>query len=169
MGLGTNLGSEDTLASARQALSESPGLTLCAESGLYATEPQGYKDQPWYVNQVVALECDPSVTPDSLLETLLSIETAMGRRRDWQDAEGGADDPALRFAPRIIDLDLLLFADVEMESDRLTIPHPRMRERAFVLVPLADIAPSMVFSDGVTLQQAVRALDCRVEDGRIWQ
>lgn len=84
-----------------------------------------------------------------MLEGLLKIEQELGRQRD---------DRQQRFGPRTIDLDLLLFGDCVCETSRLTLPHPRMRERAFVLVPLQDIAPDLVFFDGQSLKTALSAL-----------
>jgi 2-amino-4-hydroxy-6-hydroxymethyldihydropteridine diphosphokinase len=125
------------LAAARERLEELPGARLVKASKVYETEPWGLKDQPWFHNQVLLLRLDPDWTPQAFLEALLGIEKDMGRKREGE-----------RFGPRIIDLDVLLFGDVVLESDALILPHPRMRLRAFILVPLAEIAPDLVFPDG---------------------
>lgn len=125
------------MAAARERLEELPGARLVKASKVYETEPWGLKDQPWFHNQVLLLRLDPDWTPQAFLEALLGIEKDMGRKREGE-----------RFGPRIIDLDVLLFGDVVLESDALILPHPRMRLRAFILVPLAEIAPDLVFPDG---------------------
>lgn len=127
-----------------------------AQSPIYRTEPQGpVKDQPWFHNCVVRLKAASDIwAPEGLLSTLQAVEAQMGRVRG--EVAGG---------PRVIDLDLLLFGDVAMHSEYLTLPHPRMLERAFVLVPLRDIAPGLVLRDGRTIEQALSGLSYRL-DGR---
>lgn len=161
MCLGSNLGDTDAnLRIAITAIDALKGVTVMAVSPIYRTEPQEKKDQPWFANQIIHVECDSVVTPENLMASLLVIEEQMGRDRSNQEH---------RFGPRVIDLDLLLFGEEELRSDFLTLPHPRMRERAFVLVPLRDLAPELAFPDGQTLIQALEALEYRVEDDRIWQ
>jgi 2-amino-4-hydroxy-6-hydroxymethyldihydropteridine diphosphokinase len=127
-------------------------------SAVYETEPQGLRDQPWFVNQVVRLAADPVIwSPEGVLSTLQAVEAQMGRTRGEPDG------------PRVMDIDLLLFGDRVMQGGYLTLPHPRMRERAFVLVPLFEIAPDLVFPDGVALRQALAQVRHRVEGNRIWQ
>ena len=129
IGLGANLGDrEGTLREAVNRLAKVG--TITALSSLYETEPVGYRDQPPFLNAVVALQT--GLTPQELMRELLAIEQAMGRQR------------AFRNAPRTLDLDVLLFGDAVIETPELTVPHPRMHERAFVLVPLAEIAPKVV-------------------------
>ncbi|MBO9598562.1 MAG: 2-amino-4-hydroxy-6-hydroxymethyldihydropteridine diphosphokinase [Cohnella sp.] len=126
--LGANLG--DRESSLREALSKlvsEPGIELLAISRVYETAPVGYKDQPSFLNLVVRV--GTRRTPLELLRRLLEIEQEMGRVRD------------IRFGPRIIDLDLLLVGETKMDTPELTLPHPRMGERAFVLVPLRDVWP----------------------------
>lgn len=125
------------MAAAGARLEALPGARLVKASKVYETEPWGLKDQPWFHNQVLLLRLDPDWTPLAFLKALLGIEKDMGRKREGE-----------RFGPRIIDLDVLLFGDVVLESDALILPHPRMRLRAFILVPLAEIAPDLVFPDG---------------------
>ncbi len=189
----------DNLVRAVAALAALPGVVVGAKSSVYRTEPQGYRDQPWFANQVVRLECAPDITPEGLLDRLLDVEQALGRRRayvpqggdDGQDAPGrmpcggtptvagrcGAEqgenaasmDAAVRYAPRTIDIDLLLFGNAVCDTPRLTLPHPRMRERAFVLVPLHEIAPELAFPDGQSLIHALKSLTFTLHDGCIGQ
>ncbi len=158
--LGSNMGdAESHLLRARQALEAIPGVSISACSSLYRTEPQGRKDQPWFLNQVVRLECSESVTPESLLEDMLASELDLGRVRDAAD----------RFGPRVIDMDLLLFDSETRETERLMLPHPRMAERAFVLVPLAEIAAEHRLPDGSIVEDLLKKLDYRLEDSAIFQ
>ena len=143
---------------ARAAVTALPGVGVAAMSSVYRTEPQGRKDQPWFANQVLALDCD-GMTADALLDALLRIETELGRVRD----------PADRFGPRVIDLDLLLFGDEVRTAPCLTLPHPRMIERAFVLVPLCEIAPDLILPSGRSVKDLARALPHSVEGDRIFQ
>jgi 2-amino-4-hydroxy-6-hydroxymethyldihydropteridine diphosphokinase len=128
VGIGANLG--DPAAQVRRAidaLNALPSTRLEAASSLYRTAPVGYADQPDFVNAVAAIDTD--LPPRALLDALLSIERAAGRERSFRNA------------PRTLDLDLLLYGDAAFHDDVLTVPHPRMHERAFVLAPLAEIAP----------------------------
>lgn len=134
-GLGSN--SPDApvmLARAREALAALPGLKLAACSPVYRTEPQDYADQPWFSNQVLALEAR-GWAPVPLMEAFLAAETALGRVR--------SRDPALRFGPRRIDIDMLLFGEKILDHPVCTLPHPRLTRRAFWLVPLRDIVPDL--------------------------
>lgn len=160
--LGSNEGTPRVhLAAARQALAECPYVRVTAVSSIYDTEPQELAVQPWFANQVIRLACEPEVTPQGLLEQLLRIETALGRVR--------SQDPALRYGPRCIDLDLLLFDDVVMGTEVLTLPHPRMHERAFVLVPLHEIEPNLMLPDGRSVCNILRTLSHAVEGTHIRQ
>jgi 2-amino-4-hydroxy-6-hydroxymethyldihydropteridine diphosphokinase len=103
-----------------------------AVSSFYETEPVGYLDQPMFLNGAMLLETQ--LGPEELLEGLLRVERAMGRDRVGAVAKG----------PRVIDLDLLLVGDLVMTTEQLVLPHPEMQARAFVLEPLAEIAPEMV-------------------------
>lgn len=128
IGLGTNTGDrEKNLQSAVDALSLLPGTKVTDISPVYETEPVGYADQPDFLNAVACVETE--LSPRALLGACLGIEAALGRVR------------LFRNGPRVIDLDLLLYEGVTTRSDELTLPHPRMGERAFVLCPLADIFP----------------------------
>jgi 2-amino-4-hydroxy-6-hydroxymethyldihydropteridine diphosphokinase len=127
--LGANLG--DRLAALRAAIERIKDLgTVIKISSIYETDPVGYLDQPTFYNAVLLLETD--LSPETVMKELLGIEADLGRVRAFANA------------PRAIDLDLLLYGDEDRETPLLTLPHPRMHERGFVLVPLAEIAPDMV-------------------------
>jgi 2-amino-4-hydroxy-6-hydroxymethyldihydropteridine diphosphokinase len=139
LGLGSNLGDRRAhLQAARERLAALPDARLAAESPLYETEPWGDADQPYFLNQVVALTLGVSWSPQRLLAALQAIETACGRVRD----------EARRFGPRTLDLDILTYGQERIVAPDLIVPHPRLRERAFVLAPLADIAPDLILADG---------------------
>lgn len=126
--LGANLGDcVKTLQAAVDAVNKLPRTKVVACSNVYKTAPVGYADQPDFYNAVISVET--SLTPHALLGALLGIEAAMGRIRTIQNG------------PRVLDLDLLTYDAVVEQTEELTLPHPRMFERAFVMVPLSDIAP----------------------------
>ncbi|MBE9226479.1 2-amino-4-hydroxy-6-hydroxymethyldihydropteridine diphosphokinase [Phormidium sp. LEGE 05292] len=145
--LGSNLGdSRAILESSLKILDQTPGISLEIQSSWYRTEPVG-PPQPDYLNGCALLKVEMS--PPELLETLLAIEAKFGRVRQE------------RWGPRILDLDLLLFDNLILETPKLTLPHPCMRERAFVLVPLAEIAPNWIDPiSGKAIAQLVQAVDC---------
>jgi 2-amino-4-hydroxy-6-hydroxymethyldihydropteridine diphosphokinase len=156
--LGSNLGHPPAnLAAARERIAHLPGVEIGPASSVYYTEPQGVKEQPWFANQVLKAFCGPELGPGRLLSSLLGIETEMGRHRDT------------RWGPRVIDLDLLFFGDVIVQSAELVLPHPRVGERAFILVPLLEIAPGFVLPGGAKARDLLQALDFRLENGCIWQ
>lgn len=145
VGIGANLNDPEAgVRRAMHALGEIPDTHLIASSSLYRTAPVGYLDQPDFINAVAELET--SLSPFELLEQLLSIEQRFGRER------------STRNAPRIIDLDLLLYGDREIRSETLTLPHPRTAERAFVLVPLAEIDPGVPIGRLGTAAQLLEAV-----------
>lgn len=128
--LGSNLGDcRATLESALAALSDAPGIRVLRRSAWFRSAPVG-PPQPDYLNGCALLEV--SLAPEALLDRLLATEVRFGRVRGE------------RWGPRTLDLDLILFADLVLNSSRLQIPHPRLRERPFVLVPLAEIAPDWI-------------------------
>ncbi len=130
--LGSNLGDrEQTLHDAVAALAAEPGIEVVAVSSLADTEPVGFVDQPRFLNGVAALETE--LPARALLDLLLDVERSFGRVRDGVPAQG----------PRTLDLDLLLYGDAELDEPGLRIPHPRLHERAFVLEPLAELAPGL--------------------------
>jgi 2-amino-4-hydroxy-6-hydroxymethyldihydropteridine diphosphokinase len=144
--LGSNLGDrERNLASAREALGRDT-LKIERTSSVYETEPWGAANQDRYLNQVV--RGTTPLAPHDFLAQLLDIERALGR--DRTNAE--------RFGPRVIDLDILLYDGITRNEADLQIPHPRMMERAFVLVPLAEIAPELAVG-GVPVAEALAKLD----------
>lgn len=127
-------------------------------SEIYSTQPQGKTDQPWFRNQVAHLRIDPVIwAPEGFLSVLLAIEAQMGRER--LEPNG----------PRVIDLDLLLFGDRVMADDFLTLPHPRLLQRAFMLVPLRELAPDLVFPDGRTIDEVLAEVHYHQEGLKIWQ
>ncbi len=129
VGLGSNLGDPvDQIRRALAALARLPQTRLTAASNLYTTAPIGPQDQPDYINAAARLET--RLAPQDLLAALLGCEAAQGRRRD-----------GTRWGPRILDLDLLLYGDTELDLPGLRLPHPEIRHRAFVLIPLGQIAP----------------------------
>lgn len=131
LGLGGNLGDRAAnLAAAVKALEHLPGTRVTGLSSLYETAPVGYADQPDFLNRVAVVET--SLSPRALLGGCLGVEAALGRVR------------GRRFGPRVVDIDLLLYEGVVSADPELTLPHPRMMERAFVLVPLAELFPDHV-------------------------
>ena len=150
IGMGSNLASwagppEATLSAAALRL-ESLGRLAC-RSSLYSTEPVGFAEQPRFVNAVVALETE--LEPRELLKGLLALEQEFGRDRSAGIANG----------PRTLDLDILLFGDLEVSEPGLEIPHPRLAERAFVLVPLNEIAPQILDArSGKTVSELLHLL-----------
>lgn len=144
--LGSNLGDrERNLAGAREALARE-ALNITRASSIYETEPWGAANQGRYLNQVV--RGTTLLSPHDLLTKMLDIERLLGR--DRTNAE--------RFGPRVIDLDILLYEGVSLNEPDLQIPHPRMMERAFVLVPLVEIAPALAVG-GVKIANALAKLD----------
>lgn len=130
LGLGSNLGDrEENLEKAIDALDDFDEINVTNRSRVFETEPYGKTDQPEFMNMCVEIET--RMSPLSLLETVLGIEHSLGRVREevW--------------GPRIIDIDILLYEDLELELDDLSIPHKEMHKRSFVLEPLAEIAPHM--------------------------
>lgn len=124
--LGANLGERE--ASLREAIGRiaaDADIVVECESKMYETAPVGYTDQPAFLNMAIRVET--ALAPVALLRRLLAIEHAMGRVRE------------IRWGPRRIDLDLLVYGEVTMDTPELTLPHPRMGQRAFVLVPLRDV------------------------------
>jgi len=158
--LGSNMDNPpQQLTAAREALTALPDVRLLRVSPVYSTEPQGKKNQPWFHNQVAQLLCGPHWSAPVLLSALLDMERALGRQRAGEERGG----------PRRIDLDLLLFGAKQCKNKQLCVPHPRMFERAFVLVPLQDIAPELVFPDGSSLQDRLAALSFSLQAGCIRQ
>ena len=138
LSLGSNLGNrEETLREAVRRLAAADGVKMLAVSSLYETEPWGKKDQPSFLKIAVSLQT--TLSPEELLALTQAVETELGRVRHE------------RWGPRTIDVDILHVEGVERNSPTLTLPHPYMTERAFVLVPLAEIAP-MLMVHGKTIE-----------------
>jgi 2-amino-4-hydroxy-6-hydroxymethyldihydropteridine diphosphokinase len=142
VGLGANLG--DREATIRRAVELLPDVV--AVSTLIETDPVGYLDQPRFLNGVAALETD--LAPHQLLEHLLEVERSLGRTREGP-----------RYGPREIDLDLLLYGDLQIDEPGLTVPHPRMHERRFVLEPLAELDPALLVPGRGLLGDLLSTLD----------
>lgn len=136
VGLGANLGDRRVaIEEALRRLADEPGIDVTATSTIRKTAPVGYTDQPAFLNGVARLET--SLTAPELLDRLLAVERALGRERTGP-----------RFGPRTIDLDLLLYGDVTLDEPGLTVPHPRLHERRFVLEPLVELDPDLTLPDG---------------------
>ena len=130
--LGSNIGNKiENCRKGVDALIRCDSVTLKAQSPCYKTDPVDYLDQDWFINYVIKIET--SIDPFELLNRLKSIQRNAGRIND-----------AIRFGPRILDLDIILFGDVVINSEYLTIPHPRMHKRRFVLKPVCDIDPEII-------------------------
>lgn len=130
LALGTNLGDrESNLRHAIERMNQ-VGITVVRRSSLYETEPRDVTDQPWFMN--MAVMCETRYSPTQLMKELLRIEKEMGRDRSTT---------AIRRGPRLIDLDILLYDESIIEEPELTVPHPRILERRFVLEPLVELAP----------------------------
>ena len=132
IGLGANLGDRQvTVRAAVAALDAMDGIEVVAVSSFRETDPVDYLDQPRFLNGAAAVET--ALAPRELLDALLAVERSLGRTRDGP-----------RFGPRMIDLDLLLYGEESFDEPGLTVPHPRLHERAFALEPLAELEPGLV-------------------------
>jgi 2-amino-4-hydroxy-6-hydroxymethyldihydropteridine diphosphokinase len=146
IGLGANLGPREvTLLHAVDLLAETEGVDVRAVSQLQETAPVGIVDQPRFLNGAVAV--DTSLRPRELLDRLLEIERALGRVRD------------VRWGPRVVDLDLLVYGDLQVDEPGLHVPHPRLHERRFALEPLAELDPELCAPGIGPVVEALSALD----------
>ncbi|MEO5829392.1 MAG: 2-amino-4-hydroxy-6-hydroxymethyldihydropteridine diphosphokinase [Rhodanobacter sp.] len=144
--LGGNLGNpRQQVLDAMDALAQLPGTRVLQRSSLYRTPPWGVLEQPPFIN--AAVELDTTLSPHDLLDALLAIEQRAGRVR------------AERNGPRMLDLDLLHVEGVQLDEPQLTLPHPRLAERAFVLLPLCDISPTLRLSGQTTVAEQLSRLD----------
>jgi len=147
LSLGSNMGDRlEYLSKAIDKIAEIQGCNILNKSRVYETEPWGYENQEAFLNLCISIET--SLSPYGLLESLQTIELELDRVRK------------IHWGPRTIDIDILLFDDIICEDDKLTIPHPRMRERAFVLIPLYDIEKNLII-DGIKLEDLINKIDTR--------
>jgi 2-amino-4-hydroxy-6-hydroxymethyldihydropteridine diphosphokinase len=145
--LGGNVGDvRDTLDRAVAAFCDGEKIRLLARSADYRTPPWGIADQPPFVNLAIAV--DTSLTPHALLARAQAVEHALGRERARER----------RWGPRPVDIDLIAYDDLELDTPDLMLPHPRLFERSFVLVPLAEIAPERVIA-GIKVRDALARVD----------
>lgn len=150
IGFGSNIGDRlSHIQKALDTLSKTEGIILQRISSIYATDPVGYETQAQFLNGVAAIQT--TLSPLSLLHTLKNIETAIGRRH------------RIRWGQREIDLDILIYGDLCIQTEKLVIPHPEMHLRGFVLVPLEEIAPDFVHP---VFQESIQTLLNRLEDGK---
>ena len=147
LSLGSNIEDRlEYLSKAIDKIAEIQGCNILNKSRVYETEPWGYENQEAFLNLCISIET--SLSPYELLESLQTIELELDRVRK------------IHWGPRTIDIDILLFDDIICEDDKLTIPHPRMRERAFVLIPLYDIEKNLII-DGIKLEDLINKIDTR--------
>ena len=157
IGLGSNMGCrEDYLCSALNYLAHLPGVAITGISSIYETEPWGVTEQDKFLNMVVEVSVSPQLTPPELLRCLQEIENKLGRLR------------TRHWGPRTIDLDLLLYDEVEMDTPFLRLPHPQLTKRAFVLVPLMEVAPAL-WIKGIPLRDYLAELEKERAPGDVVQ
>ncbi|HUU54915.1 MAG TPA: 2-amino-4-hydroxy-6-hydroxymethyldihydropteridine diphosphokinase [Armatimonadota bacterium] len=147
LGLGTNLGDrEQNLRDAISRLKAAPGVNFLRQSRVYQTEPMHIADQPEFLNMVVEIGVPDDMSPRDLLTLVKQIETDVGRQRRQ------------RWGPREIDIDILLFGEQHIVEGDFEVPHPRMWERAFVMAPLAELAPDLKTPGGETAADLAKRL-----------
>jgi 2-amino-4-hydroxy-6-hydroxymethyldihydropteridine diphosphokinase len=145
LGLGSNLGNrENNILNAIHLLAGQAMINIEKISSLYETQPVGFLEQPYFLN--AALWITTSLSPEKLLEVCLCIEKRLGRTRE------------IHWGPRYIDIDILVYGEVEMATKLLTLPHPYMHKRKFVLVPLHEIAPNVPIYKGLTAGQVLESM-----------
>ena len=150
IGFGSNIGNRlKHIQNAIHALSKTEGIVLQKTSSVYKTDPVGYEAQAQFLNGAASIQT--SLSPLSLLHTLKDIETVIGRQH------------RIHWGPREIDLDLLIYGDLCLQTEKLVVPHPEMHLRRFVLVPLAEIAPDLVHP---VFQETIQTLLERLEDNK---
>jgi len=146
LGLGSNVGNRESHLRAAVELLRERGVEVEAVSSAYETEPVGeVLDQPDFLNAAIRIRTD--LEPEALLDVCKEVEVARGRALD-----------APRHSPRPLDVDLLLLGDLELSTDRLTLPHPEVTSRRFVLAPLLELDPELTLPDGARLTQALASL-----------
>ncbi|ABO48705.1 2-amino-4-hydroxy-6-hydroxymethyldihydropteridine pyrophosphokinase [Desulforamulus reducens MI-1] len=145
IGLGSNMGDKKAyIQSALKKLDHYTGIHLLRVASLYESAPWGYLEQDWFVNTVA--EVETTLSPEKILQVLFDIERSLNRTRD------------IHWGPRTVDLDLLLYGSQTICFPHLQVPHPRMHERAFVLVPLAELCPNMILTQGTVMELAEKTL-----------
>ncbi|MBC2321333.1 2-amino-4-hydroxy-6-hydroxymethyldihydropteridine diphosphokinase [Listeria booriae] len=153
LSIGTNIGNrQENLENALKSLNQTENIKITHVSSVYETDPVGFEDQDAFLNIAVALET--TLDQETLLQTGLNIETELGRVR------------IIRWGPRLIDIDLLLYDDIKQQSPTLELPHPRMTERAFVMIPLQEIAPDAaapLLQKEVLQDQGIRKTKIKLE------
>ncbi len=147
VGLGSNLGDRKvTLHDALELLAKKDGIEIVAVSSFRETDPVGFLDQPRFLNGAAAIET--TLAPNELLAALLDVERELGRTREGP-----------RFGPRTVDLDVLLIDGVTMDEPGLTVPHPRLHERAFALAPLVELDPALEVAGHGTVADLLKRLE----------
>jgi 2-amino-4-hydroxy-6-hydroxymethyldihydropteridine diphosphokinase len=155
IGLGSNSGeSQLILKQALDQLAALPSTKLTKSSKIYLTEPQEEHEQAWFYNQAAAIST--TLSPEDLLRALQSIETALGRNRD----------PARRYGPRTIDLDILIYGQIIVNTPDLVLPHPRLSKRAFALIPLMEIVSKNIWK---ALDTDLKKINYKLDGNRIFQ
>ncbi|MFO7817519.1 MAG: 2-amino-4-hydroxy-6-hydroxymethyldihydropteridine diphosphokinase [Thermodesulfobacteriota bacterium] len=159
VGLGANLSEpEKNIDLAADKIAHLSGVKQIKLSPKYFTEPQDLKNQPWFVNAAGLYQVSAAQwTARSFLRALLEIENIMGRKRKTKQG------------PRIVDLDLLIFGETKIDSPELTLPHPRMHKRAFVLVPVLNICPELCFPGGTKVKEMLEEIEYTFYANKIWQ
>ena len=142
IGIGSNLGTpEKNCTKAIEKISNTKDIKIISKSSFYQTEPIGGVQQGWFVNSAIEIETD--LSPENLLSVLLNLELAMGRIRKE------------KWGPRLIDLDLLLYGNLVLKKQELTLPHPEIQNRKFVLTPMSEIAENLIHP---TLKKTIKTL-----------
>ena len=154
IGLGTNLGNKtENIQNALDSIKEIEGLTITKISSLYLTKPWGEEDQDDFINQVIEVKTE--LPPLDLLHRMQDIEIKLGRQS------------SVKWGPRVIDLDLLLYGKEKINLEELQVPHPYLCERLFVLIPLQEINPEMEFPDGSKIMEVLSKAKTRVDGNDI--
>lgn len=145
LGLGSNMGDRVAhLANACDLLHQHPAITVEAVSSLYHSAPVGVTEQAWFINAAAQVQTD--LSPRALLTATQAVERRVGRT------------PTYRWGPRVVDIDILLYGDLQLRTRLLTIPHAALQERAFVLLPLYELAPHLCLPSGEAIQTLLDAL-----------
>ncbi len=145
LGLGSNMGNkEGNIKKALEMLKDESGIDIERVAPFYRAAPVGYTEQDWFLNTVAQIQT--TLKPANLLAQILGIEDFLGRKRQ------------IRWGPRVVDLDILIYGTHVIREQGLEVPHPRMLERAFVMVPLADLAPDLLLPGGKTAEEIAEEL-----------